>query len=129
MNQSMSKILIIDADEKNRILMEGALGLRGYRVMTASNGKEGWALLKSQSPDLVILDVILPEMSGVEIVHHIRNFEAPLCNVPILVMMVKKNMKYFFSDFKFIDFLIKPIMPEELLVKVKGLSAVKGDSD
>jgi len=61
------KALIIDDDDLVRKSLKRALAMRGHEVTEASNGLEGLALWKTHSPDLVVLDVLMPEMSGIEV--------------------------------------------------------------
>jgi diguanylate cyclase (GGDEF)-like protein len=65
-------VLVVDDDADKRNLLEVALTMEGYNVRTAANGKEGLAAVESYQPDLVITDVMMPEMDGYELARHIR---------------------------------------------------------
>lgn len=72
----MSKILIIDDDVSIQKLFSQFLSGRGYEVVQAENGVEGMHLLESQRPDLVITDILMPEMDGLEILMKIRKSQS-----------------------------------------------------
>lgn len=68
----MKKILVIDDEEDIRVVLQQVLELEGYEVAVASDGREGLAILDQDGADLVITDVIMPGMDGVETLEHIR---------------------------------------------------------
>ena len=68
----MKKILVIDDEEDIRIVLQQVLELEGYEVAVAADGREGLAILDQDGADLVITDVIMPGMDGVETLEHIR---------------------------------------------------------
>ena len=68
----MPKILIIDDEERMRTLYSAFLSKEGYDVVTASNGGDGIALAKSEKPDLVLLDVMMPAVDGAEVFQHLH---------------------------------------------------------
>ena len=78
----MKKILIIDDDPASRQAIRSALA-EWYQVVDASGGQDGIAQLESQLFDLVICDVIMPDIDGLEIVRHIRSRDA---NLPIVII-------------------------------------------
>ncbi|MEN6370476.1 MAG: response regulator transcription factor [Armatimonadota bacterium] len=81
------KILIVDDDEDILRLVGGALKVRGYDIVTASTGAGGVALAVAEQPDLIILDIELPDMSGTDVCQQIR-----LTNlVPILFLTVRSD--------------------------------------
>jgi len=69
----MKRILVADDEEGIRILYQEELESEGYEVTLAANGQEVLALLDSFVPDLVVLDIQMPDMSGIEILQYIRN--------------------------------------------------------
>lgn len=68
----MKKILVIDDEEDIRVVLQQVLELEGYEVAVAADGREGLATLDRDGADLVITDVIMPGMDGVETLEHIR---------------------------------------------------------
>ncbi|NOU35382.1 MAG: response regulator [Kiritimatiellaceae bacterium] len=74
----MAHILVIEDDESVCRLFGQFLEGEGFTVSQASNGKEGLALLKQQKPDLVITDIMMPEMDGLEVIRNLRHQHAGL---------------------------------------------------
>ncbi len=68
----MKQILLIDDDAAARFLVSDILQEQGYSVTTADNGKEGLLLLDQESPDLVITDIIMPDMDGIEVIMQLK---------------------------------------------------------
>ena len=118
----MNKILVIDDDEAINELLKINLELFGYPVITAKNGIEGFALVKQELPDLVILDVMMPEVDGFTVAKRIRE-NPETKNIPILMLtalsMVQDKVKGF--DIGVVDYLVKPFEMEELRVRVRAL--------
>lgn len=79
----MKSILIIDDDEAVLQLFSGYLGRKGYTVFQAANGREGLRQLESARPDVVITDIMMPEMDGLEIIRELRK-ERP--DIPIIAI-------------------------------------------
>src|SRR6266403_497302 len=69
---SPEKILVVDDTPKNVKLLADLLSVKGYSVVTAESGREALVQLEAESPDLVLLDVVMPEMSGYEVCQKIR---------------------------------------------------------
>lgn len=96
------KILSIDDDPSITKLLRVLLGTYGMEVITANSGRHGLELARSESPDLVLLDIMMPEMNGWEVCQAIRDFSA----VPIVAFSalsspheVEKALKVGFNDF------------------------------
>lgn len=120
-----SKILIIDDDpdfvEATRIVLES----KDYHVSVAYNGKEGLAKVRSERPDLVILDIIMPHQDGFRVCEEIKS-DRQLARIPVIIMTslsekwgevtlsVTQGLKLEAEDY--ID---KPVAPEELLQRVE----------
>jgi CheY-like chemotaxis protein len=119
------RVLIID-DERD-ILTVTSIRLRklGYEVLTAVNGKQGLDTIRIEIPDLVLLDVVMPVMSGAEVCAQIRNDEA-LKHIPIILFtasgsaaMTEEKLKKLGAD----DYIIKPFEPEEFVGKIERILA------
>lgn len=82
------KILVVEDDPTSLKFLELILNKEGYQVMTASNGLEGPRKAKQESPDLLILDVMLPGFDGFEICHRLR-IEPNTAELPILMLSAK----------------------------------------
>lgn len=118
----MNKILVIDDDKAINELIKINLELCGYDILTASDGTKGFALVKQEQPDLVILDVMMPEVDGYTVAKRIRE-NSSTRQLPILMLtalgMVEDKVKGF--DIGVDDYLVKPFEMEELRVRVRAL--------
>lgn len=118
----MNKILIIDDDESINELIKVNLELVGYDILTALDGVKGYAIAKQELPDLIILDVMMPEVDGYTVAKRIRENESTK-DIPILMLtalnMLQDKVKGF--DIGIDDYLVKPFEMQELLVRVRAL--------
>src|SRR5271156_4590340 len=113
------KILVVDDEEEYRVLLVRVLSAVGYDVFAAGNGAEGLKLFASRNPDLIMLDVMLPDMLGFEFCHKIRGGkEAP--QTPVLFCTVRSAVSSLARGIKegSTDYVIKPFIPEDLLKRV-----------
>ena len=122
------KILVVEDEEDFRSLLSGLLVKEGYAVATAENGEEGLAAYRREAPDLVILDVQLPDMEGFEICRKIRA-EGPNPQVPVLFCTIRSAVAPVAEGLKAgaTDYVIKPFETKDLLTRVqKALSNKDG---
>jgi DNA-binding response OmpR family regulator len=112
-------ILIIDDDEKLNRLLRDYLGDRGYHVLCATHPDDGLKKLKPDSPDLIILDVMLPGMNGFEVCKIIRRFST----VPILMLTARGEVmdKVVGLELGADDYLAKPFEPRELVARIQSI--------
>lgn len=110
-------ILVIDDEPQILRAMRTILTARQFRVSTASRGEEGLTLAAAGSPDLVILDLSLPDMDGLEVCHRLREWS----QVPIVVLSVRDSErdKVAALDHGADDYLTKPFGIEELLARIR----------
>ena len=117
----MKKILIVDDDVVIARLVEAFLSSKGLKVLSEADGLSAMATIKKEKPDLVILDVILPELNGYDICYILRfgdNFE----QVPIILISEReKEVDEEIFEKTDIESLQKPINTEILLKKIKYL--------
>lgn len=120
------KILVIEDDPATSRLVDYSLKHEGYQVITASNGLEGVRKARNESPDLVILDVMLPGMDGFEICHRLRS-EPTTAKLPILMFSAKAQEIDRDTGIKVgaDDYLTKPAAPAEIVSRVAKLLAKK----
>jgi len=113
------KILVIDDEEKILDVIKAYLEKEGYIVTTETNGANALNAFKSTNPDLVILDLMLPGMSGEEICNKIR----AVSKVPILMLTAKisEDEKVYGFTIGADDYLTKPFSPRELTMRVKAI--------
>src|SRR5205085_1115178 len=80
-------ILVAEDDEDNRLVMKMLLELRGYRVLVAANGHEALTLAERESPDLILMDLRMPQLNGLATARHLRQHErTELRRVPIIAL-------------------------------------------
>jgi two-component system response regulator MprA len=111
---------VIDDDEKITSLLRRSLAFEGYEVTTASNGQEGLRVLLGRHADLVILDVMMPQLDGWEVCRRLR---AAGIQSPILMLTAKDDVQDRVKglDLGADDYLIKPFALEELNARVRAL--------
>lgn len=113
------RILIIDDDPGMTGLVHHLLSAQGYEVLTASNGEDGLQQIQEHTPDLVILDLMLPAQDGWDVCKTIRTFS----DVPILIMSALNGALYIASalDAGADDYLVKPVPNNMLLARINRL--------
>ncbi|MFD0717536.1 response regulator transcription factor [Paenibacillus sp. GCM10027626] len=114
------QILVVDDDEKIISLLRRSLAFEGYEVMTANNGLEGLKQMMVSDPDLLVLDVMMPQVDGWEVCHRVREGGS---EVPILMLTAKDDIQDRVKglDAGADDYLVKPFALEELLARVRAL--------
>src|SRR5437762_6611768 len=113
------RILVVDDDSRIRDVLRRQLSYEGYQVDLAADSREAFALVADNPPDLVVLDWMLPGMSGLEICRKLRSAD----DMPILMLTAKGTLedKIDGLDSGADDYLVKPFEPEELLARVRAL--------
>lgn len=114
------KVLAIDDENDILLIIKSALHEEGYDVVTANNGYDGLALAEDASPDLIILDVMMPEMDGFEVLQQLKENEKT-ARIPIVILtgMSSKDKIREALD-KGIDYyIVKPFEYQDLVSKVK----------
>ncbi len=113
----MERILIIEDEEKLARFVELELGYEGYKVEKALEGREGLELVKAQPFDLILLDIMLPGLNGIEVLRRIRQFS----DVPIILLTARDTVvdKVTGLDTGADDYITKPFAIEELLARIR----------
>jgi len=112
-------VLIVDDEPRIRDFVRMNLELERYRVIEACNGIEALEHLRENLPDLVVMDVMMPEMDGFETLRHMRE----VSNVPVIMLTVRQNDhdKIHGLDLGADDYIAKPFNPRELLSRIRAL--------
>ena len=120
------KILIADDDRIFISLMVDILSDAGYGVLQAENGLVAWERLQAEGADLLVMDVTMPEMDGIELLKLIRADER-FAKLPVLVLTIGFRAKDIVQEFDpaVTDYLTKPFDVDDLLVKVKQMLQVQ----
>ncbi len=113
------KILVIDDDPVISELLKNRLEKQNYSVVVAHNGEEGLVRFKSESPDLIILDIKMPKMDGYTFLLEFKK-AIDVKTVPIIVLTNKDTMQDLFKLEGVRDYILKPFKMEELLKKIEG---------
>jgi len=121
MTAAKRKLLVVEDEAEYRILLREILGQAGYAVFDASTGEAGLALYRDESPDLLLLDVMLPDMTGFDFCAKVRagklRPQTPIlfCTVRSAVSQLARGMKSGGTDY-----VLKPFVPEDLLARVRA---------
>lgn len=126
----VATVLVVDDDQRNVRLMESILRGSGYRVVKAYNGEEALHVVESERPDLLLLDVMMPKMSGFELCQRLKGrYETRLLPVIMVTALNALEDKVQALEHGADDFLSKPINKVELLAKVRSVLRVKALQD
>jgi two-component system KDP operon response regulator KdpE len=114
----VSRILVVDDEPQIRRALRTSLGAHGHEVRTASNGEEAVVAVAEGAPDLVFLDLGLPDLDGIEVIRRIRSFS----ELPIIVLSVRDRQadKVDALDAGADDFVTKPFGVEEVLARLRA---------
>ncbi|HEY9667337.1 MAG TPA: response regulator transcription factor [Coleofasciculaceae cyanobacterium] len=115
------QLLLIDDDPNLILLVKDYLEFRGYEVITAENGREALEVLEQQVPDMIICDVMMPEMDGYAFVEHVRQ-DPRTSWIPVLFLSAKGQSQ---DRVKGLNtgadvYMVKPFEPEELVAQVES---------
>ena len=118
----MARILIVEDEEKLARYLELELSHEGYDVEKTGNGNDAVAAVSSASYDLVLLDVMLPGINGMEVLRRIRQMEETGTHVPSVIMLTARDQvmdKVAGLDAGAVDYITKPFAIEELLARIR----------
>jgi two-component system, OmpR family, KDP operon response regulator KdpE len=122
----MSKILIIDDEPQIRRFLQIGLTAQGYTILEADTGRQGLTLAAEEAPDLIILDMGLPDLDGQVVLKKLRDF----FHQPIIVLSVRNRESEIVQalDVGANDYVVKPFGIQELLARIRGLIKAFGTS-
>jgi DNA-binding response OmpR family regulator len=132
MENSATKVLAVDDDKTIRDILESVLTRHGFQVITASNGKKCLSIMQTVVPDLILLDVQMPEMDGFETLKHLKA-NVKTKDIPVIILTAAaKDAESIATGLTLgaDEYLIKPIYADELLVRVRAvLRTAKAERD
>lgn len=123
----MTRVLVIEDEESFRDALQFMLSREGFDVILAPDGAEGMKLFDSKHPDLVLLDLMLPEVSGTDVCKYIRTKS----NTPVIMLTAKDTEidKVVGLELGADDYVTKPFSTRELLARIKAVLRRGGDFD
>jgi Osmosensitive K+ channel histidine kinase len=118
-NPSDYKILIVDDVMSNVLLLKVLLTNEKFNIITASNGKQALGIVATEKPDLILLDVMMPDMDGFEVAERLKG-DAATSDIPIIFLTALNSTSDIVKGFQIgaNDFISKPFNKEELLIRV-----------
>jgi two-component system, OmpR family, response regulator MprA len=113
-----ARILVVDDDPEVRASLRRGLALEGYIISTAEDGAQALGVFRDQAPDLVVLDVMLPQLDGMEVCRRLRNADEEL---PIIMLTARDAVPDRVAGLEngADDYLVKPFAFEELLARIR----------
>ena len=113
------RVLVVDDETKLARLVRGYLEQDGYEVATAANGREALLISREFEPDLIVLDLMMPEMDGWEFMRHLRRER----DTPVIMLTarVDENDRIAGLEMGADDYLTKPFSPRELMARVRAV--------
>ena len=120
-----AKILVVDDDPDVQRTLAYTLKQEGYQVVIAGDGAEGFRLWSTESPALMLLDIMLPKLDGYQVAAKIRAEEGATAHVPIIMLTAEREVEQKVRGLRAgaDDYLIKPFHTAELLARIKSLLA------
>jgi len=117
----MNKILLVEDDPAILEGLSALLNEESYETITADDGEKGLALALKESPDLIVLDIMLPKMNGLDLLQILRNREKR--NVPVIMLTSRKEEidRVMGLEFGADDYVTKPFSTRELLARIKAV--------
>ncbi len=119
----IKNILVVDDSPTERYFTVDILTRAGYHVTTANNGEEGISKARSERPDLILMDVVMPGLNGYQATRTLTRDEST-SNIPVIVCTSKgqDTVKIWGMRQGAVDYLVKPLNPEELLQRIAALA-------
>ncbi len=114
------KILVADDDKNVLTIIRDSLPLDSYEILEAANGKEALGVVFSDSPDILILDIMMPDMDGYRVCEELKEHDSTK-NLPIIILSAKTSVedKLRAMDLGIDDYIVKPFDPRELKARIK----------
>ena len=120
------RILIVDDEPMNLDILQTRLSVHGYEILTATNGEEALAVATAQHPDLILLDIMMPKIDGIDVCRRLKA-DASLPFMPIILVTAKADSKDVVAGLEAgaEEYLTKPIDQAALVARVKSMLRIK----
>jgi adenylate cyclase len=120
------RILIVDDNETNRDILVTRLGVHGYELLQAADGEEALVAARTHMPDLILLDVMMPKLDGIEVTRRLKG-DASMPFMPIILVTAKADSKDVVAglDAGADEYLTKPVDQMSLVARVKSVLRIK----
>jgi class 3 adenylate cyclase len=124
------RILIVDDNPQNLDIFRTRLGIHGYEILTASDGEEGLAAAREKLPDLILLDVMMPKLDGIEVCRRLKQ-DPTLPFMPIIMATAKADSKDIVAGLEAggDEYVTKPVDQAALVARVKSMLRIKALHD
>ncbi|MBK8984765.1 MAG: response regulator [Chloroflexi bacterium] len=124
--EAQDTVLIIDDSPENRLLLSSQLGMEGYQILQAQDGHEGLNIARATDPDIILLDVMMPDISGFDVCKQLKT-DSQTHLTPVIMVTALRDIKHRIEGIEAgaDEFLSRPHNREELLVRVRTLIRLK----
>ena len=114
------KILVVDDDEHIRTFLTKSLEFKGYQIISANDGIKGWEMIESEKPDLIIMDIRMPGMDGIEVLKKVRE-DIELTKIPVIMLTAESSDIDIISGFSVgaDHYITKPFTINSVLLGIK----------
>lgn len=122
MTREQKKILLIDDSSVNNLLLQNILEDEDFTILVAFNGKEGLNIIKEEKPDLILLDIMMPRMDGMEVLEKIVSDEKTK-DIPVIMLTAKIDSADQQASIEMgaVDYINKPVDIDKILEKIKNI--------
>lgn len=119
---AIHRVLVVDDSPTDRFYLGDILRKHGYEVLNASSGEEGVALAKSQRPDLILMDVVMPGLNGFQATRMLSR-DADTQMIPVIICTTKgqETDRIWGLRQGAVEYMVKPIGAEDLIARIKAL--------
>lgn len=116
-----SLILVVDDNPQNLQVLASILSECRYKLAIANTGSKALAIAEDKNPDLILLDIMMPEMDGYEVCHFLKSNPVTK-DIPVIFLTAKSDIQDMVKGFQAgaVDFIVKPFWPEEVLIRIKN---------
>ena len=118
---SRGKVLVVDDEEYIQHILNFSFGAEGYEVITAADGEEAVNIARSERPDIIVLDIMMPKMDGYEACKQIKA-DPQTQNIPVILLTAKGREvdRKLGAEAGADDYVVKPFSPGRLIERVEG---------